>query len=140
MDTERLLGSAVGTSFDAAVKRRLADALEPGGRRLTAAGVCSAAASAGAAAGFFALAAVAEDVLAARASWTHDAKWLALLAGAALVRASAAYASARLANSGALAVEGDLRARLLARLMEGCGTSLSSAARATAVLDEVEPI
>ena len=140
MDTERLLGSALGTPSDAAAKRRLADALEPGQRRLTAAGVCSAAASAGAAAGFFALAAVAEDVLAARASWTHDAKWLALLAGAALVRASAAYASARLASGGALAVEGDLRARLLARLMERPATSLSSAAQATAVLDEVERI
>ncbi len=140
MDTERLLGSAVGTSSDAAVKRRLASALEPGGRSLTAAGVCSAAASAGAAAGFFALAAVAEDVLAARASWSHDAKWLALLAGAALVRASAAHASARLASSGALAVEGDLRARLLTRLMKGSAPSLSSAVQATAVLDEVERI
>src|SRR6476646_5084014 len=115
MEAERLLGSALGTSPDAPAKQRLADALEPGQRRLTAAGVCSAAASATAAAGFFALAAVAEDVLAARASWTHDAKWLALLAGAALVRASAAYASARVASNGALAVEGDLRARLLAR-------------------------
>jgi ATP-binding cassette subfamily C protein CydD len=140
MVTERLLGSARDASCDAAAKRRLADALEPGQRRLTAAGVCSTAASAGAAAGFFALAAVAEDVLLARVSWTHDAKWLALLAGAALVRASAAYASARLASSGALAVEGDLRARLLARLMEGCARSLSSAAQATAVLDEVERI
>jgi ATP-binding cassette, subfamily C, bacterial CydD len=140
MDTERLLRSAVGTSSDAGVKRRLADALEPGRRRLTVAGVCSAAASAAAAAGFFALAAVAEDVLAARASWTHDTRWLALLAGAALVRAGAAYASARLASSGALAVEGDLRAQLLARLMEGCAPSLSSAAQATAVLDEVERI
>jgi ATP-binding cassette subfamily C protein CydD len=140
MDTQRLLGAGLGTPSDAAAKRRLADALEPGQRRLTAAGVSASAASAGAAAGFFALAAVAEDVLAARASWTHDAKWLALLAGAALVRASAVYASARLASSGALAVEGDLRARLLARLMEGCATSLSSAAQATAVLDEVERI
>ena len=78
MDTQRLLGSGLGTRSDAAVKRRLAGALEPGQRRLTAAGVCSAAAAACAAAGFFALAAVAEDVLAARASWTHDAKWLAL--------------------------------------------------------------
>jgi ATP-binding cassette subfamily C protein CydD len=140
MDTTRLLGSALGAPSDAAVKRRLADVLAPGQRRLIAAGVCSASASAAAAAGFFALAAVAEDVLAARASWTHDAKWLALLAGAALVRASAAYASARLANSGALAVEGDLRARLLARLMERSAASLSSAAQATAVLDEVERI
>jgi ATP-binding cassette, subfamily C, bacterial CydD len=140
MDTQRLLGSGLGTRSDAAVKRRLADALQPGQQRLTAAGVCSAAAAACAAAGFFALAAVAEDVLAGRASWTHDAKWLALLAGAALVRASAAYASARLASSGALVVEGDLRARLLARLMQGRATSLSSAAQATAVLDEVERI
>jgi len=122
MDTQRLLGAALGTPSDAAAKRRLADALEPGKGRLTAAGVCSAAASAGAAASFFALAAVAEDVLAARASWTYDAKWLALFACAALVRASAAYASARLASSGALAVEGDLRARLLARMMDGRAT------------------
>jgi ATP-binding cassette, subfamily C, bacterial CydD len=140
MDTQRLLGAALGTPPDAAVNRRLADALEPGRRRLTAAGLCSAAASAGAAASFFALAAVAEDVLTARASWTHDAKWLALLAGAALIRASAAYASARVASNGALAVEGDLRARLLARLMEAHATSLSSAAHATAVLDEVERV
>src|SRR4029077_1156448 len=104
------------------------------------AGVFSTAASAATAAGFFALAAVAGGVLTARASWTHESPWLALLAGAALVRASAAYASARLASSGALAVEGDLRARLLARLMEGRATSLSSGAQATAVLDEVERI
>jgi ATP-binding cassette subfamily C protein CydD len=140
MITERLLGSALGTSSDAAAKRRLAEALEPGRQRLTAAGVCSTAASAAAAAGFFALAAVAQDVLDAQSSWIHEAKWLALLAGAALVRAGAAYASNRLANTGALAVEGDLRARLLARLMERAATSLSSAARATAVLDEVERI
>src|SRR5690348_11200245 len=131
MDTERLLGAALGTPPDAAVKRRLADALEPGRRRLTAAGVCSAAASAGAAAGFFALAAVAEDVLTVRASWTHDTKWLALLAVAALVRATAAYVLARLAGNGALAVEGDLRARLLARLVEKRASSLSSAVHAT---------
>jgi ATP-binding cassette, subfamily C, bacterial CydD len=140
METERLLGSALGTSADAPAKQQLAGTLDPGQRRLTAAGVCSAAASAATAAGFFALAAVAEDVLAARASWTRDAPWLALLAGAALVRAAAAYTSARLASNGALAVEGELRARLLGRLMEGPATSLSSAAQVTAVLDEVERI
>jgi ATP-binding cassette subfamily C protein CydD len=140
MQAERLLGSALGTSPDASAKQLLADALEPGQRRLTAAGVCSAVASAAAAAGFFAFAAVAEDVLAARASWAHEAQWLALLAGAALVRAAATYASARLASSGALAVEGELRARLLARLVQGRPASLSSAAQATAVLDEVERV
>jgi ATP-binding cassette subfamily C protein CydD len=140
MEAERLLGSALGTSPDAPAKQLLADALEPGQRRLTAAGVCSAAASVAAAAGFFAFAAVAEDVLAARASWAHEAQWLALLAGAALVRAAAAYASARLASSGALAVEVELRARLLARLVQGRPASLSSAAQATAVLDEVERV
>jgi ATP-binding cassette subfamily C protein CydD len=140
MVTERLLGSAVGASSDAAAKRLLTDALGPGRRRLTAAGVFSTAASAATGAGFFALAAVAGDVLAARASWTHESRWLALLAGAALIRAGAAYASARLASSGALAVEGELRARLLARLMEGRLASLSSAAQATAVLDEVERV
>ena len=140
MEAERLLGSALGTSPDAPAKQRLADALQPGQRRLTASGVCSAAASAAAAAGFFAFAAVAEDVLTKRASWAHDAQWLALLAGAAVVRAAAAYGSARLASSGALAVEGELRARLLARLMQGRPASLSSAAQATAVLDEVERV
>jgi ATP-binding cassette subfamily C protein CydD len=140
MVTERLLGSALGAPSDAAAKRLLSDALEPGQRHLTAAGACSAAASAAAAAGFFALAAVAEDVLDKRASWTHEAQWLALLSGAALVRTAAAYASARLASSGALAVEGELRARLLARLVQGRPASLSSAAQATAVLDEVERV
>jgi ATP-binding cassette, subfamily C, bacterial CydD len=140
MVTERLLGAALGASSDATAKRRLADALEPGRPCLTAAGVCSAVASAATGAGFFALAAVAEDVLVARVSWTHEARWLALLAGAALVRASAAYAATRLAHDGALAVEGALRARLLRRLVEGAATSLSSAARATAVLDEVERV
>jgi ATP-binding cassette subfamily C protein CydD len=140
MVTERLLGSALGASSDTAAKRRLADALEPGRPRLTGAGVCSTVASAATAAGFFALAAVAEDVLVARVSWTHEARWLALLAGAALVRAGAAYAATRLAHNGALAVEGALRARLLRRLVEGTATSLSSAAQATAVLDEVERV
>ena len=140
MATERLLGSAVGPSSDAAAKRLLADALETGRRRLTEAGVCSSVATAAAAGGYFALAAVAGDVLAARTSWAHESEWLALFAGAAIVRAGGAYASARLAASGALAVEGELRARLLARLMQGRPPSLSSAAQATAVLDEVERV
>ena len=140
MVTERLLGSALGTPSDAAAKPLLAEVLEPGRRRLTAAGVCSTAASAATAAGFYSLAAVAQDVLAGRVSWTHETAWLALLAGAALVRAGAAYATARLASDGALAVESELRARLLARLMEGRPASLSSAAQATAVLDEVERV
>jgi ATP-binding cassette subfamily C protein CydD len=140
MVAERLLGSAFVSSVDAAARRRLADSLVPGRRRLEAAGTFSAVAASATAAAFFAVAAVAQDVLVERASWTHEARWLALLASASVVRAGAARASARQATEGALAVEANLRARLLARMTEGPATSLPSAAQATAILDEVERI
>jgi ATP-binding cassette, subfamily C, bacterial CydD len=73
-------------------------------------------------------------------SWARDAVWLAVLAGAAAVRAGASYLAARLAVDGALAVEQHLRARLLDRLLAGRGVSLGSAAQATAVMDEVERV
>ncbi|MEA2247263.1 MAG: hypothetical protein QOH46_1792 [Solirubrobacteraceae bacterium] len=41
---------------------------------------------------------------------------------------------------GALAVEEDLRARLLERLLGGGGSSLPSAVQATAVMDEVQRV
>jgi ATP-binding cassette subfamily C protein CydD len=83
---------------------------------------------------------VAQDVLSGQASWARDAGWLSLLAGAAAVRAGASYLAARLAADGALAVEEDLRARLLERLLGDAGSSLPSAAQATAVIDEVQRV
>jgi ATP-binding cassette subfamily C protein CydD len=91
------------------------------------------------AAGFFAVAAVAQDVLDRNPSWPRDRPWLLLLAGSAIVRAGASYLSARLASSGAQLVEKSLRDRLLERLIGG-GSSLPSAAQATAVMDEVERV
>ena len=121
-------------------RRRLTEALQPGRRRLAAAGVLTAAATAATAAGFFAVAAVAQDVLVRHTSWAHDSGWLLVLAGAAAVRAACSYLAARLAVDGALAVEQRLRARLLDRLLGGAGAALGSAAQATAVMDEVERV
>ena len=135
MATDRIL-----TSLDATTKRRLSEALVPGRRRLTESGALTAAAAAATAAGFFAVAAIAQDVLAQHAGWARDAVWLLVLAGAAAVRAGASYLAARLAVDGALAVEQQLRAELLDRLLAGAGSSLGSAAQATAVMDEVERV
>jgi ATP-binding cassette, subfamily C, bacterial CydD len=137
--TDRLTSPSVASS-DAATKRRLSEALVPGGRRLAASGALAAAAAAATTAGFFAVAAVAQDVLERHASGTRDAVWLVVLATAAAARAGAGYLAARLAVGGALAVERQLRERLLDRLLSGGGLSLGSAAKATAVMDEVERV
>ena len=114
--------------------------LEPGGRRLVGSGALSTTAAAATAAGFFAVAAVAQDVLERQVSWGRDCRWLVLLAAAAAVRAVASYLAAWLATDGALLVEQSLRARLLDRLVGGPGSSLPSAVQATAVMDEVERV
>jgi ATP-binding cassette, subfamily C, bacterial CydD len=115
----------------------LRSALAPGRRRLTAAGALTTAATAATATGFFAVASVAQDVLAGRSARSG---WLVLLAATAIARAGASYLSARLAADGALAVEQGLRARLLDRMLGGEGSSSGSAAQATAVMDEVERV
>jgi ATP-binding cassette, subfamily C, bacterial CydD len=125
---------------DAAIKRRLSEALVPGRRRLATSGALTAVAAAAAAGGFFAVAAVAQDVLDRDASRAHVSAWLLVLAAAAAVRAAASYLAARLAVDGALAVEQHLRMRLLDRLLGGAGAALPSAAKTTAVMDEVERI
>jgi ATP-binding cassette subfamily C protein CydD len=137
---DRFLSTPSVSSPDAATRGRLSEALIPGARRLTASGAMTAVAAAATAVGFFAIAAVAQDVLEGHASWARDAAWLLLLAGAAAVRAGAGYLAALLALDGALAVERRLRARLLDRLLDGAGSWLGSAAQATAVMDEVERV
>jgi ATP-binding cassette subfamily C protein CydD len=114
--------------------------LEPGRRRLASSGVLSTAAAAATAIGFYAVAAVAQDVLERHTTLSHLSGWLLLLAAAAVLRGGTSYLAARLAVDGALAVENDLRARLLGRLFGGAGSSLGSAARATAVMDEVDRV
>jgi ATP-binding cassette, subfamily C, bacterial CydD len=138
--SDRILTSPSASSPGAATKRRLSEVLVPGGRRLAASGVLTAVAIAATAVGFFAVAAVAQDVLEGHTSWAHDAVWLLLLAGAAAIRAGTSYAAARLAVDGAVTVEQQLRARLLDHLLGGAGGSLGSAAQATAVMDEVERV
>jgi len=141
MPAQPLLSPALAPSPPSAdARRQLTAALRPGSRRLAAAGALTTTAAAATATGFFAVAAVAQDVLDRNASWAHDSRWLVLLAGAAAVRAAASYLAARLAIDGALAVERGLRARLLDRLLAGAGSSLGSAAQATAVMDEVERV
>jgi ATP-binding cassette subfamily C protein CydD len=140
MPAHPLLSSALGSGPAAETKRRLTAALEPGRRRLAASGAMTTAAAAATATGFFAVAAVAQDVLERHPSWAHDSGWLLLLAGAAAVRAASGYLAAQLAVDGALAVEQGLRARLLDRLLGGSGSSLGSAAQATAMMDEVERV
>ena len=140
METDLLLSSARPSPPSADVKLALAGFLLPGRRSLRAAGVLDTVACAATAAGFFAVAAIAQDVFDRGASWGRDWRWLAMLAGAAAVRAGASYLAARLALDGALAVESHLRSRLLQRLTAGAGASLSGAAQATAVIDEVERV
>jgi ATP-binding cassette subfamily C protein CydD len=135
-----LFSPALISAPAADTKRRLTEALEPGRRRLAAAGALAAVATAATATGFFAVAAVAQDVLVRHTSWAHDSGWLLVLVGAAAVRAASIYLAARLAVDGALAVEQRLRGRLLDRLVAGAGASLGTAAHATAVMDEVERV
>jgi ATP-binding cassette subfamily C protein CydD len=123
-----------------AAKRRVSEALVPGRRRLAASGAMTAVAATATASGFFAVAAIAQQVLDRQPSWSHVSPWLLLLAAAAAVRATASYLAARLALDGALAVEQRLRVRLLDRLLGGAGAANPSAARATAVMDEVERV
>ena len=59
MATDQLLSPGLISPPPADTKRRLAELLEPGRRRLEASGVLSAAATAATAAGFFAVAAIA---------------------------------------------------------------------------------
>jgi ATP-binding cassette subfamily C protein CydD len=140
MPADSLFSPALVSAPTADTKRRLTEALQPGRRRLAASGALTTAATAATATGFFAVAALAQDVLERHASWMHDSGWLVVLAGAAAVRAACSYLAARLAVDGALAVEQRLRARLLDRLLVGVGSSLGSAAQATAVMDEVERV
>jgi ATP-binding cassette, subfamily C, bacterial CydD len=140
MSADSLFSPAVVSPPTADTRRRLTKALQPGRRRLAASGALATAATAATAAGFFAVAAVAQDVLVRHASWAQDSAWLLVLAGAAAVRAAASYLAARLAVDGALVVEQRLRTRLLDRMLGGAGASLGSAAQATAVMDEVERV
>jgi ATP-binding cassette subfamily C protein CydD len=140
MAADRLPSSLSVSSPDAAAGRRLSEVLIPGGRRLAGSGVLTALAATAAASGFFAVAAIAQHVLDRDTSWSHLSTWLLLLAAAAAVRAAATYLAARLAADGALLVEQHLRVRLLDRLLGGAGSSLPSAAKATAVMDEVERV
>src|SRR6202020_854258 len=140
MSADSLFSQALVSPPAADTRRRLTEALQPGRRRLAASGVLMTAAPAATAAGFFAVSAVAQDVLERHASWAHVSGWLLLLAGAAAVRSASSYLAARLAVDGALAVEQRLRGRLLDRLLARAGSSLSSAAQATAVIDEVERV
>jgi ATP-binding cassette subfamily C protein CydD len=140
MSLDQLGFSALGATPTAQTKRRLTEALEPGRRRLSGSAVLSTAAVAASAAGFYAVAAVAQDVLVRHASWARDSRWLLMLVGAAVLRAGASYLAAQLATDGALAVERRLRSRLLERLLGGAGASVSSAALTAAAIDEVERV
>jgi len=131
---------ALGSAEAAAVRDRLNEVLRPGRRRLQAAGVLQCAATTTNAAGFFAIAAITQDVLDQHASWPRDVRWLVLLLASATVRAGVSYTAARLATSGALRIEDRLRARLLHRLICESSSSLPSAAQATALMDEVERV
>ncbi|HTU86937.1 MAG TPA: thiol reductant ABC exporter subunit CydD [Solirubrobacteraceae bacterium] len=138
MPADALLPPALGSAPTIAARRRLAEALEPGRRRLVASGVLSTMAVAATAAGFFAVASVAQDLLTHHASGRRIFGSLLVLGLAAAARAACNYLAARLAVDGALAVEQRMRATLLDRLLDRAEASLPSAAQATAVMDEVE--
>ena len=115
--------------------------LAPGERRLRGAGLALSVSTAATAATYFAVSAVAQDVLAGRVSWANDSRWIALLGSGAVVRSACSYFAARLASQGALSVEAALHVQLLDRILIGShGGPLGSAAQATAVIDEVERI
>lgn len=122
---------------EAAARRRRAALLAPATRLLRAAAVAFTTATAATAAGFFAVAAVAQDVLARHVGWGRDARWLALLAAAA-ARAALGYAATCLATAGALAVKSRLHAALVDRVLDDRGATVRSAPLATAILDDVE--
>ena len=140
MPADTLLPPSLGQAPTVDTKRRLAEALLPGNRRLVLSGLLSTAAVAATAAGFFAVASVAQDLLDHHASWRHAAAPLLLLAVAAAARAVFSYLAAHLAVDGALAIERRLRDRLLDGLLDRGGPPLSSAAKATAAIDEVERV
>jgi len=121
-------------------KQRLAAAVKPGSRWLSAAGCLQCLATAATAIGFYALASIAQDVLQGHGGRSRELIWLLVLAASAVLRAGAGYAAAQAATSGALQVEARLRGALLARLLCGSASSLSAGAQATAVIDEVERV
>jgi ATP-binding cassette subfamily C protein CydD len=137
---ERPRASGFVPRSDSAARSRLAEALGPGRACLAGAGVALTLSAAATASEFYAVAAVAQDVLEARASWGHEVPWFVLLSGAAMVRSGAGYAAARLAADGALAVAGGLRTRLLARLIGAATTSPHGAEQAAAIIEEVDRV
>jgi ATP-binding cassette, subfamily C, bacterial CydD len=140
MNLEILLPS----TRDAAARRRtrelLAAALAPGGRKLTAAGVLRALATAATAAAYFGVAAVAQNALLRHVGVGRDVVWLGLIGTCAVLRAACGSAASRLAMDGALDVERLLRTDLLRRLLDGSVSGSPSAEQATAVMDEVESV
>jgi len=140
MAAARPRSSDLESASTAAIRRRLAETLKPGRRRLQAAGVLQCVATTANAAGFFAIAAIAQDVLERNANWPRDLRWTLLLLGSATIRAGVSYTGAQLATSAALRIEDGLRVRLLQRLICESGSSLPGAAQATALMDEVERI
>jgi ATP-binding cassette, subfamily C, bacterial CydD len=140
MAGERLLAGVPIANPDADTKGRLAELLEPGRTMLRFAGALLGGATLATASAYFAIATVAQDVLDAHASWSRDLPWLLALAGAAVARAAFGYGAARLALDGALAIEQRLRSRLLERALADRGSSATSAAQATAIMDEVERV
>jgi ATP-binding cassette, subfamily C, bacterial CydD len=139
MSADQLISPALRPRPSVATKDRLAMLVAPGQRSLILAGTLLSLAAVAAAAGFFAVASVAQDVLDRHASWPREYPWLLLLAGSSAVRVAAGYLAARLATGGALIAEQQLQAQLIERLL-GAGSPLPSAAQATAVMDEAERI
>jgi ATP-binding cassette subfamily C protein CydD len=135
-----VLADALTTRPDATARRRLATMLAPAKWHVRAAVVAGTGATVATAAGFFAIAAVAQDALGGTVSWGRDLPWLALLVGAALARAALGYAATNFALSGARNVEHRLRAAVLGRVMGDRSTAPRSAEVATTVLDEVDKV
>jgi ATP-binding cassette subfamily C protein CydD len=133
MDADRI------TISSRAGKRRLAETIKPGKRELTTAGILQSLATTATAAAFFAVAAIAQQVLEHHGS-SGRTGWLALLAASAIIRSAAGYAAARVAARGTSKVEADLRARLLKVLLSGDCPELSAGAQAAALIDEVERV
>lgn len=133
-------GSLQLASTNESSKRLLTRSLMAGKRSLALAAASSTLGTGATAAGFFALAAVAQDALVGHRSWESYSGLFVLFGVAAMVRAAANYLAARLALDGSVRVESDLRNRLLRAALGSSSGVQTSAEVASTLMDQVERV
>jgi ATP-binding cassette, subfamily C, bacterial CydD len=128
------------SSTNESSKRLLTRSLVAGKRSLAFAAALSTLGTGATAAGFFALAAVAQDALVGHRSWERYWGLCVLFGVAVVVRAAANYLAARLALDGSVRVESDLRDRLLRTALGSSSGAQTSAEFASTLMDQVERV